>query len=183
MIDLETARGEVFQAPSGPFSADFVDLFGRLGANSLRRDGGPHHVTASCLVVDPDTESVLLNHHRKAGLWGQFGGHLEPEDESVRAAARREAEEESGLQPLSVSPAPIDLHVHDLSSAFGSCTRHFDVVFAAYASVKAVPSVSSESLDVAWFSLQDLPAALMPDLPARLPGLYSAALRALSARR
>lgn len=183
MIELETARREIDLAPAGPFLEDFVELFGLQGADSLRRDGGAHHVTASCLVVDPDTESVLLNHHRKAGLWGQFGGHLEPEDLSLHAAARREAEEESGLQLLHVSPAPVDLHVHDLSSSFGSCTRHFDVVFAAYASVTESPSVSAESLDVAWFSMRDLPAALMPDLPARLPGLYAAALRSSDAHR
>jgi 8-oxo-dGTP pyrophosphatase MutT (NUDIX family) len=180
MIDLTTARGEVKQAPSGPFTAEFSDLFSRRGADSLRRDGGPHHVTASCLVIDSAAESVLLNHHRKAGLWGQFGGHLEPEDDSLHAAARREAEEESGLQPLIVTSAPIDLHVHDLSSAFGSCERHFDVVFAASASVRDdLPIVSSESLDVAWFPMGELPKALMPDLPARLPGLFAAAREAL----
>lgn len=180
MIELETARREVEQAPLGPFISDFIDLFAREGAGSLRRDGGPHHVTASCLVVDTRTESVLLNHHRKAGLWGQFGGHLEPEDLCLQDAARREAYEESGLQSLTVTAAPIDLHVHDLSSAFGSCARHFDVVFAAGASVDETPVVSAESLDVAWFPMHQLPTALMPDLPARLPGLFAAARQALS---
>lgn len=181
MIDLDTARREIRLAPAGPFTADFCDLFDRQGANGLRRDGGAHHVTASCLVIDPVTESVLLNHHRKAGLWGQFGGHLEPEDDSLRAAARREAEEESGLGHLArVSPAPIDLHVHDLSTAFGACTRHFDVVYAAQASVAYSPRVSAESIEVAWFPLDRLPDALMPDLPSRLPGLYLSGLHALS---
>ena len=180
MIDLATARGEIEQAPPGPFAAEFSALFARRGANSLRRDGGPDHVTASCVVIDPAAQSVLLNHHRKAGLWGQFGGHLEPEDVSLHDAARREAEEESGLQPLTVSHAPIDLHVHDLSSAFGSCTRHFDVVYAASASVRDdLPIVSSESLDVAWFPMTDLPTELMPDLPARFPQLFAAARKVL----
>lgn len=180
MIELTTARGEVGQAPPGPFAAEFLELFSRRGANSLRRDGGSHHVTASCLVIDPTAESVLLNHHRKARLWGQFGGHLEAADDSLHAAARREAEEESGLQTLTVTPAPIDLHVHDLSSAFGSCARHFDVVYAASASVHDdLPIVSSESLDVAWFPMKELPKALMPDLPARLPKLFAAAREAL----
>ncbi|WP_209325071.1 NUDIX hydrolase [Brevibacterium renqingii] len=182
MIDLEAARREVGRAPSNPFVAEFAELFAQQGADSLRRDGGAHHLTASCLVFDPSAESVLLNHHGKAQLWGQFGGHLEPIDHSLREAARREAEEESGLADFAwVSPAPIDLHVHDLSSAFGACTRHFDVVFAARASVAESPSASAESLDVAWFPLGELPSDLMPDLPARLPDLYRSAVASLSA--
>src|SRR5699024_10051551 len=184
MIDLETARQVVNRAPSSPFAVKFSERFARQAAAALELHGGGHNVTASYLVFDPIADSVLLNHHVKAQLWGQFGGHLEPVDVSLRAAAQREAEEESGLTALSwVSSAPIDLHVHDLSTAFGTCTRHYDVVFAARASVSQSPTVSSESIDVAWFSLTDLPSALMPDLPARLPGLFRAAAGAFSSDR
>ncbi|WP_152348004.1 NUDIX hydrolase [Brevibacterium sp. CFH 10365] len=183
MIDLAAARQEVWQGPQTRFSAAFAELFDRQGADSLHRAGGEHHITASCLVIDPLAEAVLLNHHRKAGLWGQFGGHLEPDDASLRGAACREAEEESGLRPLTrVTAAPIDLHVHDLSAAFGACTRHFDVVYAAQASTDDSPRVSDESFDVAWFPLDQLPGDLMPDLPDRLPGLFRSAAAALSSR-
>ena len=183
MIDLETARQEVDSGPRNSFSAAFTELFDLQGSASLRRSGGEHHVTASCLVVDPTAEAVLLNHHRKAGLWGQFGGHLESDDASLRGAARREAEEESGLYPLDrVTATPIDLHVHDLSAAFGACTRHFDVVYAAQASTDDSPHVSDESFDVAWFPLGRLPENLMPDLPNRLPGLFHSAATALISR-
>ena len=183
MIELDTARQEVERGPRNSFSASFADLFDRQGGDSLSRSGGAHHVTASCLVIDPAAEAVLLNHHRKAGLWGQFGGHLEPADVSLRGAARREAEEESGLRPLTrITDDPIDLHVHDLSAAFGTCARHFDVVFAAQASTDDSPHVSDESFDVAWFPLDRLPDDLMPDLPSRLPSLYRSAVAALSSR-
>lgn len=102
MIRLDTARAEVGAAPTATgFTRDFDHLFSTVGDAALRRDAGGEHVTASCLVIDPDTESVLLNHHRKADLWGQFGGHLEPEDDSLCSAAHREATEESGLSNLS----------------------------------------------------------------------------------
>lgn len=181
MIDLDTARTEVEAGPdANNFARDFGELFDRLGAGALRREAGAEHVTASCLIFDPDTESVLLNHHRKAGLWGQFGGHLEPADATLRSAAQREALEESGLPELRwFSPTPIDLHVHDLSAAFGACQRHFDVVFAAAASHTQTPVVSEESIAVRWFPLTELPATLMPDLPARLPQLYRAGVASL----
>ena len=187
MIHLDTARAEVgaTSAPSD-FALEFERLFTAVGDAALRREAGAEHVTASCLVFDPDTESVLLNHHRKAGLWGQFGGHLEAEDDSLRSAAHREAMEESGLRRLTwFSPAPIDLHVHDLSASFGACERHFDVVFAAIASVNQIPVVSDESLAVKWFPLAALPTALMPDLVVRLPELYRAGVesRQVSDRR
>src|SRR5699024_5414715 len=128
MIDLETARREVDRAPSGTFADEFTELFARHGAESLERHGGGHHVTASCLVFDPIADSVLLNHHGKAQLWGQWGGHPEPGDAPLRAAARGEAEEEGGWPELSwLPPPPIPLHVHDLSTAFGPCPRHYDV--------------------------------------------------------
>lgn len=176
MIRLDTARSEVGATSAATdFALDFEDLFSTAGDDALRREAGAEHVTASCLIVDPDTESVLLNHHRRAGLWGQFGGHLEPEDDSLHSAARREAMEESGLSHLTwFSPVPIDLHVHDLSASFGACRRHFDVVFAAIAATDQVPVVSDESLAVRWFPVADLPSSLMPDLVVRLPQLYRA---------
>lgn len=200
-LSLATARAEVAAvtdsaagsgAEPGPravtdsasaFAADFEELFAAVGSAALFREGGPEHLTASCLVVDLDAEAVLLNHHRKAGLWGQFGGHVEARDDSLRSAACREALEESGLVSLSwFSPTAVDLHVHDLSQAFGRCSRHFDVVYAAGASVAETPVVSAESVDVKWFPLTSLPAALMPDLVVRLPELYAAAFVAAELR-
>src|SRR5699024_1110503 len=126
MIDLETARREVDRAPSGTFADEFTELFARHGAESLERHAGGHHVTASCLVFDPIAESVLLNHHGEARLGGRLGGHLEPVGGPPRAAAQGGAEEEGGLTELPwVPPAPIDPPVHDLSTAFEPCTRHY----------------------------------------------------------
>src|SRR5699024_2673674 len=127
-------------------------------------------VTASCLVFDPIADSVLLNHHGKAQLWGQFGGHLEPVGVSLRAAAQREAEEESGLTALSwVSSAPIDLHVHDLSTAFGTCTRHYDGVVAARASVSQSPTAPPAPPDAPRIPLSGPPPPAPPPPPPPAP--------------
>ncbi len=59
--------------------------------DAVAKAGPPEHLTASCLVLDAAGDRVLLTHHRRARQWFQFGGHLEAEDASLWAAARREA--------------------------------------------------------------------------------------------
>ena len=84
------------------------------------------HVTASAIVALPSGDGFLLVSHRKLGGWLQPGGHVEPNDPSVFAAALREAREEIGVERLE-SPegdAILDLDVHAIP-AFGSEPAHF----------------------------------------------------------
>ena len=68
----------------------------QLSAPLSRGHFTPGHLTASAFVVSPDDE-LLLIFHRKLGIWVQPGGHIEPGDESLLDAARREVAEEVGL--------------------------------------------------------------------------------------
>lgn len=135
--------------------------------DALWREGPPAHLTASAFVLDHDHRRVLLTLHRKGGFWVQCGGHLEPGDSTLSAAALREAGEESGIDGLRVL-GPADLHRHQLSAAFGRCQEHLDAAYMVLAPYGAQPEVSAESLDVAWFPVDALPEAVVPDLPARL---------------
>jgi 8-oxo-dGTP pyrophosphatase MutT (NUDIX family) len=140
------------------------------------REGPPAHLTASCFVLDETSEHVLLCLHGKGGFWVQFGGHLERDDQTLADAALREAREESGLVHLDLlSDEPVDLDRHTLSSAFGRCTEHLDVAFAARADPAARTAVSAESRDVAWWPVDALPAGVVPDLPRRLQALVARA--------
>ena len=165
-----------WQPPSPEQAAlreEYVDHLDRH-RDGLWRHGPPAHLTASCFVLDPGLDHVLLCLHRKGGFWVQFGGHLEPGDPTLPAAALREAEEESGLARLTLlAPGPVDLDRPALSAAFGRCTEHLDAAFAATADQAAATSVSPESDDVAWWPVHALPSGVVPDLPGRLGALVS----------
>lgn len=120
------------------------------------REGRPDHVTASALVVDASRTRVLLGLHRKVGLWLQFGGHLEPADATLAAAALREAVEESGIATLRlVGDHPLRLDRHPAPC---DARDHLDVQWLAIAPDGATPRTSAESLDVRWFDVKALPA-------------------------
>jgi 8-oxo-dGTP pyrophosphatase MutT (NUDIX family) len=117
----------------------------------------PGHLTASALVLDATAEHALLTLHPRVGRWLQLGGHCEPEDDSLAAAALREATEESGMRGLRIEPAPIHLDVHPITCSLGKPTRHFDVRFLVRAPVGAQPVRSAESVDLQWWPLDSLP--------------------------
>ncbi|WP_431960390.1 NUDIX hydrolase [Actinacidiphila sp. bgisy160] len=110
------------------------------------------HITGSALVVDPEHGRVLLTLHKKLGMWLQMGGHCEPEDTSLAAAALREGVEESGIRGLTLlRPGPVNLDRHPTP-----CAWHLDVQYAAVAPPDAVAEISEESLDLKWFTYEEV---------------------------
>jgi 8-oxo-dGTP pyrophosphatase MutT (NUDIX family) len=137
--------------------SSYVDLL-TTHPDACARFCFPAHLTAGAIVLSDDGEQVLLNLHRKAQRWFAFGGHIEPGDPTLSAAALREGTEESGLPDLTVDPVPVHLSLHEV----GFCdprgaVRHFDVRFLARLGEHAEPVVSDESLDLRWFPVDDVP--------------------------
>ncbi len=71
----------------------------------------PLHLTASALIVHPDTGRVLLRWHQRQQAWLQVGGHADPGESDPLAIALREAAEETGLSDLAPWPDAQIRHV------------------------------------------------------------------------
>lgn len=129
----------------------------------LTRHAAPSHFTASAIVLSPDAAQTCLVLHRKLRLWVQPGGHFEPGDVSLQLAAAREATEETGLTG-EVLRSPVLLSRHGAPCNPGVVDWHLDLQFALIAQRQDV-AVSDESLDVAWFPVDALPAELASGVP------------------
>ncbi|MFI5936671.1 NUDIX hydrolase [Actinoplanes sp. NPDC051494] len=134
------------------------------GPVSMTRAHRAGHVTASTLIVGEDRR-VLLCLHGRLGLWMQVGGHCEPGDGTLAAAALREATEESGITGLRLDPDPIDVDVHAVRCAPADGepageSWHYDVRFLAVCPAGAVEQISDESSALAWFAAGELPSPL-----------------------
>jgi 8-oxo-dGTP pyrophosphatase MutT (NUDIX family) len=134
----------------------------------------PGHLTASALVVDADGQRTLLTLHPRVGRWIQLGGHCEPGDASLAAAALREATEESGMPGLVIDPEPLHIDVHPITCSLGVPTRHLDVRFLVQAPEGAVPRISAESDDLRWWPMDALPGGT-----DTVPAMVAAARRRL----
>jgi 8-oxo-dGTP pyrophosphatase MutT (NUDIX family) len=96
----------------------------------LSRREASAHFTASAFVIDETGERTCLVMHAKLARLLQPGGHIEDDDESLEAAALREAREETALE-LSLhptAPRPFDLDIHEIPERPGEPAHfHLDV--------------------------------------------------------
>lgn len=138
-------------------------LVGEVQAPTSRSTFEPGHVTASAFVLSPDLERLLLIHHGTLGLWLQPGGHVEPADRDVFAAAEREVREETGLRRVHRvigRPELLDVDVHEIPAnprKGEPAHRHFDLRVLMVAEEETLQA-GDDALDARWVPLDSLDA-------------------------
>ena len=125
--------------------------------NCFLRSTFPAHFTGSVMLVSSDGSRTLLHHHRKLDKWLPFGGHCDGE-ENVLAVAQREALEESGIEGLILaSPRPFDLDIHTIPARANEPEHeHYDVRWMLIAPENAKFTVSPESIELRWFTTEEM---------------------------
>lgn len=145
----------------------------------FERDALPGHLTASAWIFSHDLRRSLLTHHRKLGRWLQLGGHADGEVH-LHEVALREAREESGLEHFEIvrtrgalSPLDVDVHWIPPRPARPGAREepghwHHDVRFLLIAGGEREVVASEESVELRWFTDEDVQQATSEESVLRL---------------
>ena len=118
----------------------------------------PLHVTASALIVHPQTGRVLLRWHERQQAWLQVGGHGDPGESDPLAIARREAAEETGLADLVPWPDEQLRHLVIVGVPAGKgepAHEHADLRYFMATQTPEASRAENENAPLRWLSLSD----------------------------
>ncbi|WP_432086325.1 NUDIX domain-containing protein [Streptomyces sp. bgisy095] len=137
----------------------------------------PAHVTCSAVVIDRQARVLHIQHQATDGLVLTPGGHVEPGDRTLLAAALREVSEEAGVAPgaLCLTPqllgSPIDIDVHGIDanpSKDEPAHRHYDFRYAFYLAGEEPPAITLQEEEVSGAPWLPLPEVTSPTLRSKL---------------
>ena len=135
-----------------------LELLERVSQPFSRRTFDPGHLTASGIVLSGDARRVLLIFHRRLERWLQPGGHVEPEDADLMAAAEREVLEETGVALDATLPrvvVGVDVHQIPARQPDEPPHLHHDVVFR-FRALPEAPLEPEAGRDVVWCGVDEL---------------------------
>lgn len=130
----------------------------------MLRDNFRGHLTAAGIVLNPERTALAMVLHPHLKRWLQPGGHLEPADADLLAAARREVEEETGLSGLEqavlfndpLMPIDIETHYIPANPKKGEPEHyHHDFRYVFIVSATETESQPDKAHDFAWIAFED----------------------------
>lgn len=132
--------------------------FVTLHEDCFERELTVGHITGSAWVLDRERTHALLHHHHKLGRWMQLGGHADG-DPDVLGVAMREAMEESGLRDVKpISGEIFDVDIHEIPARDAEPRHfHYDVRYLLEADRLQPLRISSESKELRWARLDEIP--------------------------
>jgi 8-oxo-dGTP pyrophosphatase MutT (NUDIX family) len=142
-----------------------VGLLRETPAPLSRNQFTPGHITGTACILHPSRNAVLLVHHRKLNRWLLPGGHVEPGiDVNVAETARREAEEEAGVQiDTALPPRLVGIDVHGIPGRKKEPFHlHHDLIFS-FRAVSESFLASQEVRGLAWCPLENFDDFLLPN--------------------
>ena len=138
--------------------------------NLFTRKNEMAHLTASCWIVNPARTKALLAYHNIYDSWAWLGGHADGM-EDLLAVACKEANEESGVTAVPVSPEIFSVEIlgvagHVKRGKYVSAHLHLNVTYLLQADEsQALHEKPDENSGVRWFALPDvLPNIREPEM-------------------
>ena len=132
--------------------------------NAFERSNLLGHFTAGGLVGDM-YGNVLLNHHKKANIWIQFGGHADG-DKNIKRVSLREVYEECGIKDFCYASNNIfDVDVQYIPDNINKgepAHYHYDINYL-YIVDTHENHISNESLELRWVSVDEAKQLAKPD--------------------
>lgn len=131
-----------------------------LHENIFDRECLTAHLTASALVVNPQSKMFLLHLHKKLKMWLQFGGHADGETD-LSSVALKESMEETGLKDLKFyqdKKIPLDIDLQTIPK-IGNVEKHYHLDFRylllTQTTVTPTPD-ANESQNLKFFSFTEI---------------------------
>ncbi len=155
--------------------------FLKNNVNCFDRSNLAGHVTAGALVADKKG-NVLLNHHKASGLWVQFGGHSDGNENSLNVA-KREVFEESGIKNFECNGQIFDIAIYEIQERpkkHEPAHLHYDINFLFIVENHNF-EISNESSEIKWVSIDEAKKLISPidDGMQRMLEKYENYLKAL----
>jgi len=131
--------------------------------NCFDRSNLTGHITSGAFIGDADG-NILLNHHKKSGMWFQFGGHCDGEEDCLNVA-KREVMEEAGITEFRLGMLSIyDVAIMDIAYSAKKNEpehKHYDINFFFIAKNKSF-NISNESIEIKWVTLKEAKKLVSP---------------------